>query len=114
MKYAIIENGIVTNVVKADADFAAAQGWVACDGTVHMGFAYDGTTFSDTAERQAKLLEAKTISARTQRDALLAETDWWVLPDRTVTQEQLDYRQALRDVPSQEGFPENVAWPVKP
>lgn len=51
---------------------------------------------------------------RSTRDALLAETDWWVLPDRTATQEQLDYRQALRDITAQDGFPESVTWPVKP
>ena len=58
---------------------------------------------------------------RHQRDQLLAQTDWWVLPDRTATQAQLDYRQALRDLP-QNSSPEldangnliNVNWPEKP
>jgi hypothetical protein len=30
MRYAIIENGLVTNVVLADAEFAAEQGWIIC------------------------------------------------------------------------------------
>ena len=51
---------------------------------------------------------------RNQRDALLAETDWWAMSDQTMTQEQIDYRQALRDVPAQAGFPDNVTWPTKP
>jgi len=51
---------------------------------------------------------------RSDRDAFLAATDWWVLPDRTATQAQLDYRKALRDLPQQEGFPDNVTWPTKP
>ena len=51
---------------------------------------------------------------RNQRDALLAETDWWAVADRTMTQAEIDYRQALRDVPAQAGFPENVTWPTKP
>tara|TARA_R110002126_G_scaffold24348_3_gene84858 strand:+ start:836 stop:1096 length:261 start_codon:yes stop_codon:yes gene_type:complete len=51
---------------------------------------------------------------RADRDGLLATTDWWVLPDRTATQAQLDYRTALRNVPQQEGFPDNVSWPTKP
>tara|TARA_R110000822_G_scaffold308411_2_gene436366 strand:+ start:836 stop:1096 length:261 start_codon:yes stop_codon:yes gene_type:complete len=51
---------------------------------------------------------------RADRDALLAATDWWVLPDRNATQAQLDYRTALRNVPQQEGFPDNVSWPTKP
>lgn len=48
------------------------------------------------------------------RNLLLAETDWWALSDKTMTQEQIDYRQALRDVPQQEGFPANITWPTKP
>jgi hypothetical protein len=48
------------------------------------------------------------------RNLLLAETDYWALSDRTMTQEQIDYRQALRDVPQQEGFPANITWPTKP
>lgn len=51
---------------------------------------------------------------RRKRDQLLAETDWWVLPDRTPTQEQLDYRQALRDLPANTDDPANPVWPIKP
>ena len=51
---------------------------------------------------------------RSKRDGLIAETDWWVMPDRTATADQLAYRQALRDITSQAGFPTNVTWPTKP
>ena len=51
---------------------------------------------------------------RQKRDDLLAETDWWAVADRTMSQAEIDYRQALRDVPAQAGFPENVTWPTKP
>ena len=58
---------------------------------------------------------------RKTRNALLSETDWWVLPDRTASQEQKDYRQALRDLPStasptldEQGNLTNVTWPTKP
>jgi hypothetical protein len=51
---------------------------------------------------------------RMERNALLAETDWWAVADRTMTQAETDYRQALRDVPAQAGFPDNVTWPTKP
>ncbi len=53
-------------------------------------------------------------SLRRDRNMFLAETDHWVVADRTPTQEQLDYRQALRDVPQQEGWPHNAVWPTKP
>lgn len=52
--------------------------------------------------------------ARKLRNAYLTETDWWAVSDRTMTQAETDYRQALRDVPAQAGFPEDITWPTKP
>ena len=52
--------------------------------------------------------------ARGARDLLLAHTDVWALSDRTITAEQTAYRQALRDITGQAGFPENITWPTKP
>ena len=37
---------------------------------------------------------------RAKRDEKLAETDWWAMSDRTMTTEQTNYRQALRDIPA--------------
>ena len=34
--------------------------------------------------------------------------------DRNISQEMLDYRQALRDITDQETFPNSVIWPIKP
>ena len=48
------------------------------------------------------------------RNAKLAETDWWALSDRTMTQEQIDYRQALRDITNTYSSLDDVIWPVKP
>ena len=63
-----------------------------------------------------RALEQEAEEARTQRDALLVESDWAVLPDAPVADEQAwkDYRQALRDVPQQTGFPTDIDWPTKP
>ena len=52
--------------------------------------------------------------ARSDRDTLLAETDWWATSDRTMTAEQTAYRQALRDITDQAGFPTDITWPTKP
>ena len=51
---------------------------------------------------------------RFERNNLLAATDWMASVDRTPTQAERDYRQALRDITNQEGFPDNVIWPEKP
>jgi len=51
---------------------------------------------------------------RKKRNRLLAETDWCATSDRTMTAEQTAYRQALRDITGQAGFPTNITWPTKP
>ena len=57
-------------------------------------------------------------SAYAMRSALLQQSDWTQLPDVPLTDEQraawATYRQELRDVPSQPGFPEHIIWPVAP
>ena len=62
--------------------------------------------------------EQQEMQVRAQRNLLLTQCDWTQLPDAPLTTEQkqewAEYRQALRDVPEQAGFPENVAWPLVP
>lgn len=53
-------------------------------------------------------------NVRDKRNRLLAETDWWAVSDRTMTTAQTQYRDALRDIPAQDGFPFSVTWPTKP
>lgn len=58
--------------------------------------------------------EGKAEAARSKRDALLAETDWTANSDVIMSDEMAVYRQALRDITSQAGFPESIDWPTKP
>ncbi len=53
-------------------------------------------------------------AVRNQRDSLLNQTDWMASSDITMSSEITTYRQALRDVPAQSGFPFSVTWPTKP
>ena len=53
-------------------------------------------------------------SAREERDKLLLETDWMGNSDVTMSSAWTTYRQSLRDVPSQSGFPNSITWPTKP
>lgn len=59
---------------------------------------------------------ALAASARSKRDALLASTDWSQLADvpQPTKDKWAPYRQALRDVPTQTGFPANIIWPAAP
>ena len=51
---------------------------------------------------------------RNQRDRLLSQTDWMALIDVTMEPYWREYRQQLRDVTAQPGFPFAVEWPAKP
>ena len=62
-----------------------------------------------------KLYRIRADEARTERDRLLADSDWTQVADAPVDQAAwATYRQALRDVPEQAGFPDNINWPTKP
>lgn len=67
---------------------------------------------------QAQHESLLAAQARTKRDALLAGCDWVVIKasetQSVLTPEWAAYRQALRDVPQQPGFPTNIDWPTKP
>ena len=60
------------------------------------------------------LVALSADEARALRDELLAATDWTANSDVTMTADMTTYRQALRDIPAQEGFPYSVVWPTKP
>ena len=69
-------------------------------------------------EKTAEELEAEAAEqVRSKRDSLIAETDYLVMADYPIDEETLEavkaYRQALRDIPQQEGFPFDVVWPEK-
>ena len=69
------------------------------------------------AEEQAWAAGANDRAAaevREKRDALLAACDWRASSDVTMSDAWRTYRAALRDVPSQDGFPNSITWPVEP
>jgi hypothetical protein len=69
-------------------------------------------------EQQQQLLANQAQRMRQQRDLLLTACDWTQLADvKLDIKQQSDwrkYRQALRDVPLQNGFPWDVTWPTQP
>jgi len=62
--------------------------------------------------------EQPAKEARAKRDRLLTESDWVTIratdTGNPVPTEWQTYRQALRDITEQMGFPENIEWPEKP
>ena len=53
-----------------------------------------------------------------RRNLLLSESDYLMMVDYPISDEKKQeikvYRQALRDIPQQDGFPDNIVWPDKP
>tara|TARA_B100000768_G_scaffold42129_1_gene40957 strand:+ start:1538 stop:1810 length:273 start_codon:yes stop_codon:yes gene_type:complete len=72
----------------------------------------DAEDVSNWPDFQADPVAASATQVRAERDALLAASDTMALADR-ITDEWRTYRQALRDLPAAEGFPD-VAFPVAP
>lgn len=72
------------------------------------------TTTMDEAARNEQIAS----ETRSRRDSLLAMTDWTQLQDTTLDATGMilwqSYRQALRDIPQQPGFPLKVEWPDQP
>lgn len=71
-----------------------------------------------TADEIAERVSGKSIEVRYERDRLLAETDWVVVKSLEsgfqIPTEWQTYRQGLRDIPEQNGFPFSVMFPTKP
>ena len=65
---------------------------------------------------QAELDNYAATKARKKRNKLLASTDWTQNADVPQATRDLwaPYRQSLRDVPSQTGFPHTITWPTPP
>lgn len=74
---------------------------------------------TDATAEQIAEYETSLIQYNLQiRNRLLVESDWSGLTDCTLSDEKkaewASYRQALRDITAQEGFPHNITWPTKP
>ena len=90
-RYHATANGNVAFTAEEEAEFDAAEtAWAA-----------------DADNRKAEKERAK-------RTALLMETDHYALADVVMSDAMKTYRQALRDVPQQSGFPSSITWPDKP
>lgn len=66
----------------------------------------------------APTLDELESRVRAKRNMKIAETDYYMMADYPSNPQNLEelkvYRQALRDVPKQEGFPRDVRWPDVP
>lgn len=103
MKYEILDDhGSVVNRIIADPDF------------VEQHYAGKYKLVDDQQERADKA----AAEARTMRDRLLGDSDWVIVSSlesgKAVPADWVLYRQQLRDIPEQSGFPFDIDWPLRP
>lgn len=104
MKYEILNDaGEVVNTIVADQSFVDEH--------------YPGK-YREVQVAQEFWDAMDAASVRFKRNELLSDCDWVVVKSletsTPVPQDWATYRQALRDIPQQAGFPHNVTWPTQP
>ena len=68
-----------------------------------------------TVDDLAARLAQQAAAVRASRTQMLKDSDWTQIADSTANKPAwATYRQALRDVPAQVGFPQSVTWPEQP
>jgi len=95
-----------------------------CDNAIYyFSVIGEGTDGEDIVDWEGALPEPEVPqylvdTQRAKRDLLLADSDWTQMADSALTDEKktewATYRQTLRDVPSQDGFPRDITWPSEP
>lgn len=78
-------------------------------------YVFDGTQVNRVFTVEAIPDDEKAGQVRSERNGLLTASDWTQVADAPVDQTAwATYRQALRDVTAQEGFPWTITWPEQP
>lgn len=122
MRLCIIdESGLCVNVIEADSEdskFLQVGQDYAADHTGKVGDYYLGGQWRELKVEVTETITEIEARVRMQRDAILAACDWIVVKayetGDPVPSTWTVYRQALRDITMQTGFPNEVVWPTKP
>jgi hypothetical protein len=94
-----------------EIDSKWTQVWVETD---KFSDSDDSTKAEKETAYQAELDAQAAVGARQTRNAKLSESDWHGLSDNVMSEEMATYRQLLRDIPAQAGFPNEITWPDSP
>ena len=120
-------NGVFVGTTTADQDPLDSTNWLIPAGCVKTapptitdnqfakwdgsGWVVENIPVVESEPEPEPLSEAEAV--RVKREELLMVSDKMAVVDR-ITDEWRTYRQALRDVPQQSGFPSSVTWPTEP
>jgi len=106
---------ITTDTLPADwRDYACTwNGTAVVKGVSHLQMMQE-----NDPDRYAEVLEDYASTARTKRDKLLLDCDWVAVKSFETSTDIpaafTTYRQALRDITAQTGFPLTIEWPTQP
>lgn len=122
-KFYVIENNVVKNIALFEEGHARSLGLKRAPIAVDAGMVDIDWTYlprEDTFLPPPRNILVEWARVRNERNALLAESDLYLMPDRWVTYTQDEqhawtvYRKALRDIPQTFIDPKEVVWPNKP
>ena len=112
MKYAQIVNHKVINVIEADSQEIAEMVKAETEEVENQVPQWVISELSN--EEKEKINNDAAKNVRSERQFLLSETDFYGMPDVVMSDEMAAYRQSLRDITLQDGFPHEMEWPEKP
>ena len=118
----VVKDGVVRNVIEISGmsrmeyeqleqcKLVDVEGYIG----VNIGDTYDEQ--NGLFYRDGKRLDA--LNALTIRNNMLKSSDYAMLPDYPCGEAEragwIAYRQALRDIPQQAGYPDAIVWPEPP
>ena len=112
---ALILNNKVVDLTETPFEVHPSMIWMDAPNGCAVGWILENGVIVDSDKRTNEQRAADNLQKlRAARNAKLARTDHWMLPDRTPTPEQIAYRQALRDITDRYTSVYDVVWPEMP
>ena len=117
MNVHLSDNSIIPYAYRVDGE-EDNDGFI-CQAVKHDYISGNFTEINECPDWKLQLeKEVLSLDVRLERNKLLSDTDHLIQSDYPISDEKKQeikvYRQALRDIPQQDGFPDNIIWPDKP
>ena len=117
MNIHLSDNSIIPYAYRVDGE-EDNDGFI-CQAVKHDYISGNFTEINECPDWKTQLeKEVRSLDVRLERNKLLSNTDHLIQSDYPISDEKKQeikvYRQALRDIPQQDGFPDNIVWPDKP
>ena len=117
MNIHLSDNSIIPYAYRVDGE-EDNDGFI-CQAVKHDYISGNFTEINECPDWKIQLeKEILSLDVRLERNKILSDTDHLIQSDYPISDEKKQeikaYRQALSDIPQQDGFPDNIVWPDKP